>query len=122
MPRASVTAKILLISFMPTASSIAVLRALTQFGRRALAARNDDRGDLPLRPVDGDGRDRVLLIVDPRLVVSGHDDVPPVLRREEPALRHPAGVRRRDPRRLRDRREGPLARLVDDVGGPAERD
>src|SRR5215470_6382255 len=111
MPRASVTAKILLISFIPTASSIAFLRALAQFGGRALAAGNDDGGKLTLRPVDGDRRDRVLLRVDPRLVVSGHDDLPPVLRREEPALRHPARVRRRDPGCLRDRREGPLARL-----------
>src|SRR6185369_2473669 len=117
MPIASITAKILLISFMPTASSIVVSsesRALV--GGRADPAGDHD-GELPASAVAGERRDGGLLAIDSALVVTRDDDLALVLGREDVPLRHPLiGRRRRQPRSLRYRRERPLAGLADRIG------
>src|ERR1700693_266893 len=117
MPIASITVKILLISFMPTASSIAVSsepRALA--GGRPVAAGNHDR-QLSASAVAGERGDNGLLAGDLALVVTRDDDLALVLGREDAPLRHPLiGRRRRQPRGLRDRRERPLPGLADRIG------
>src|SRR6266849_7437741 len=101
MPIASVTAKTLLISFMPTASSTLTLsRALTKIGGGPFSTGNGDRA-AAVDAVGGQRRDGVLLVGDAPLVVARDQDVAPRLGQVEAALGDPslAGRRRQRQRR-----------------------
>src|SRR6266542_3574950 len=108
MPMASVTVKILSISFMPTASSMLPLSgALTKIGGRALAAGNGDRA-AALDVEGGQRRDGVLLVGDPPLVVAGDQHVAPQLGHAHAALGNPPlarGSRERQRRGAAQRRD-----------------
>ena len=98
-------------------------RALSEIGGWAVAAGDHDR-QLSVRAVAGERRHGGLLAGDPALVVTRNDDLALVLGREDAPLRHPLiGRRRRQPGSPWDRRERPLAGLVDRIGpAPGDRD
>src|SRR6266540_3633723 len=114
---ASVTAKTLVISFMPTASSMpASSGTLAELGGPALSTGNGERATA-VDVVGGQRGHRVLLVRDAPLVVARDHHVAPQFRRIHPALGDPSLAGWRRERQRRRAAHGLLAHLLERAGG-----
>src|SRR6266852_4244534 len=116
MPISSITAKILLISLIPTASSMRLLSgARAEVGGRSLSPGDDDRGARP-HIEGGQRRHRVLLVGNAPLVVAGNEERAAQIGDEQLALGNPPLAGRRWKRQGRRLLERLLADLLERRG------
>src|SRR6266478_4872564 len=108
---ASVTAKILLISAIPTASSMRLASgSLTEIDGRPVSAGNDD-GAAALRVMCGQRGHSVLLVGESALVMAGDHHLVSRPWQVQPAIRYPSLARRCRKRQRRRETHRLLAHL-----------